>query len=463
MSAINISPQDGPQTLFMSSPADIVFYGGAAGGGKTFALLLEPLRHITTTRGFGAVVFRRLSPQITNEGGLWDESQNIYPSLGALPRESLHDWTFPPFDNRVKFSHMQYEKDRMGWQGSQIPLIIFDELTHFTRKQFFYMMSRNRSVCGIRPYMRAAYNPVPPDDPTGGWIHEFVGWYLDSQGYPMPARSGVVRWFVVVNDTLEWSHDKQDLEARYPEHPPKSFTFVSASLFDNKILMEKDPSYLANLRALGTIDNERLEKGNHFIKPEAGKVFNKAWFKIVDAAPHSLRCVRRWDFAATEKKRSNDPDYTASCKMGTDGNGRFFILDITAEQINPADTDQMVINLAEQDGRGVAVRWEEEGGASGKRDSYRLTGMLAGYDALGVRPQGDKVARSKGTAAQAKVGNIYLLRGAWNQLFLNQMHNFPDGAHDDIPDAVNGAFDDLLESVSEYRELEEAIVELPAW
>ena len=69
---ITIGPQDGPQTTFLTSPADIAIYGGISGGGKSYALLLEPLYHISKVQGFGAVAFRRTTPQLRGEGGLWD-------------------------------------------------------------------------------------------------------------------------------------------------------------------------------------------------------------------------------------------------------------------------------------------------------------------------------------------------------------------------------------------------------
>src|SRR5690554_534113 len=71
-------PQAGPQEQFLKSKADIAIYGGAAGGGKTWALLLEPLSHIANP-GFGGVIFRRTTVQVRNEGGLWDESARMYP------------------------------------------------------------------------------------------------------------------------------------------------------------------------------------------------------------------------------------------------------------------------------------------------------------------------------------------------------------------------------------------------
>src|SRR5690349_5378097 len=89
-----IRPQAGPQEAFLATVADVAVYGGAAGGGKSFGLLLEATRHIHNPK-FGAVIFRRQSTDITKEGALWDESQELYKSLGGIPREGKLDWTFP--------------------------------------------------------------------------------------------------------------------------------------------------------------------------------------------------------------------------------------------------------------------------------------------------------------------------------------------------------------------------------
>ena len=80
-----IRPQPGPQEAFLSSPADIAIYGGAAGGGKTWSILVEPLRHIGK-KGFGAVIFRKNLTQVTNEGGLWDKTFDLSPALGAVSK-----------------------------------------------------------------------------------------------------------------------------------------------------------------------------------------------------------------------------------------------------------------------------------------------------------------------------------------------------------------------------------------
>lgn len=439
---IEIRAQAGPQETFLASQADLVIYGGAAGGGKTFALLMEPLRHVRNPR-FAAVIFRRTAVQVRNPGGLWDESMRLYPLAGASPREYVLEWEFPSGAS-VKFSHMEHDKNRLDWQGSQIPLISFDELTHFSRDQFFYMLSRNRSTCGVRPYMRATCNPVPDDDPVGGWIHEFVGWYIGEDGYAIPERSGVVRWFAVVGDDLQWAQSAAELREMYQGSVPKSFTFIRSTVYDNQKLLQADPGYLANLMALPLVDRERLLGGNWKIKPSAGKVFDRAWFEVVGAAPVGGRTVRFWDLAATEKSVAKpDPDFTAGVLMRRVGDV-YYVLDAIAEQASPGRTDTLMRNTASQDGQAVVVRFEREGGASGVRDARTTTAMLAGYDVRAVPPQGDKVLRAKGLAAQAEAGNVKVVRGAWNDRFLRTLHQFPDGAHDDAVDAASGAFNELV-------------------
>lgn len=423
----------------MSSSADIAIYGGAAGGGKTWALLLEPVRH-HQNKDFGAVIFRRTIPEITHEGALWDEGLKLYPLLDAQANKNERQFTFPS-GARVTFAHLQMEADKENWKSAQVPLIEFDQLETFTRTQFFYMFSRNRSMCGVKPYIRATCNPEP------GWLADFLSWWIAEDGYAIPERSGVIRWMVQENDVIYWADTPEDLQEKHPGSLPKSVTFILSTVYDNQRLLQANPEYLANLKALPLIDRERLlgdpdKGGNWKIKPSAGKVFNKGWFGIVDAVPAGGRELRFWDLAATEKKLKNDPDFTASVK-GKRVNGVTYFLDVTNDQIDPAETDTRMVNTAGQDGRRTSIRFEQEGGASGKRDARHIVTMLTGYDVRGVPPESDKITRAKGLSAQALAGNVKLLRAPWNEMFLNHLHGQPDLPHDDMMDAASGCFNEL--------------------
>ena len=241
---------------FLSSSADIVIGGGAAGVGKSFALLMEPLRHKSVS-GFGVVCFRRTSPQIKAEGALWDTSMQMYNSIGGNAKESVLEWEIDKM--KIKFSHLEYEKNIYDWQGSQIPLIMFDELTHFTKKMFFYLLTSNRSVCGVNPYIRATCNPDPES-----WVADFISWWIDQEtGFSIPEREGKLRYLVVDGDNYIWGDSKAEVIDKAwfmlepivtksgidPNEFVKSVTFIGGSIYDNKELLTVNPAYLGNLLA----------------------------------------------------------------------------------------------------------------------------------------------------------------------------------------------------------------------
>lgn len=435
----NISPQ-GPQDDFLRTPAHIAIYGGAAGGGKTFALLMEALRY-RNVRGFGAVIFRRNAVQVRNKGGLWDTSYELFPSFGGTPKESIMEWEFTS-GATVKFNHMEHEKSKLDWQGSQIPFIGFDELTHFTRDQFFYMLSRNRSTCGVKPYIRATTNPD-----CDSWVRELIDWWINPDtGYAIPERSGKIRWFIMESDQMIWANTAEELMKKTPGCLPKSFTFISSTVFDNKILMEKDPGYISNLKALPRFEREQLLMGNWNIRPTAGIFFQRSYFEIVRAVPKTLSKVRYWDRAATRKTETNDPDYTVGLKLEKDKDNIFYITDIARLQQSPLGVQNVIKSIASQDGVSVRIGIEQDPGQAGVSEADYLMRMLQGYIAKPYKASKDKVTRALPASSQAEAGNIKLLQASWNENFLRELENFPDGSHDDMVDALSGAFLMLTES-----------------
>src|SRR6201988_1641270 len=446
--AATIAAQPGPQTEFLRSPADICIYGGAAGGGKTVGLILEPLRYATRVANFTAVFFRRSTPQITNPGGLWDESQNFYPRLGGIPHVGMREWRWPRA-GRIKFSHLQFDSTVYAWQGAQIALICFDELPPFTAHQFFYMVSRNRSTCGVKPYIRATCNPD-----ADSWVADFLAWWIDREtGLPIPERAGVVRYFIRVAEKLVWADKPEELMQDLPppgDLPPGielpraiSVTFIPAKVFDNPALLQVNPESLAWLLSLPLLERERLLSGNWKIRPAAGLYFKREWCAVVDEVPAELDVVRYWDFAATEKTEFNDPDWTVGIKLGRDQNGVYWLLDMVRGRANPGDVYKLLLNTATQDGKRVRIGFGKDPGQAGKSQALHLVRAFSGFTVAPTPESGDKLTRFGPFSSQCRAGNVKILRGRWNEDLFRVLEGFPDLAHDDEVDACSGALDML--------------------
>ena len=448
---IIIKPQQGPQEQFLSSSADIVLYGGAAGAGKTFALLMEPLRHIEN-KEFGAVVFRRTSPEITAEGGLWDTSFKLYSDYLAEPIQSpkLH-WRFNK-GSKVTFSHLQYEKDLLKWQSSQIPLIMYDELTHFTAKMFWYMLSRNRSTCGVNPYIRATCNPDPDS-----WVCEFLinAGYIDKEtGYPIKEMSGKVEYFVRINNVIHWSNTKEELEEQFKNCKPKSFTFISATIYDNQKLLEINPEYVSNLDALLEYEKKRLKEGNWFARPSAGELFKRQYFEYIEYEDYLTRDpveeIRYWDRAATKPNDKNpDPDYTAGVLMSRCRDGNYYVIDVVRDRLEPGEVEDLILSCIEQDNYMTIVGLEQEPGASGKTEVQSYKNKITNRTVKEFPKTKAKLtcwtplARAVKNSKNNDIGKVFLVKAPWNNMFIQEAEGVTDGSqsgHDDMIDAVSGAF-----------------------
>lgn len=446
---MDIRPQPGPQEMFLSSPADIVIYGGAAGGGKSFALLMEALRHIDNPK-FGAVIFRKNANQIMAEGGLWDTATEIYAPLGAKSSQNPRPkWQFKS-GAKVSFAHLEYEKDKLAWQGSQITYIGFDELTHFTESQFFYMLSRNRSVCGIRPYVRATTNPD-----VDSWVAVFISWWIDPKtGYPIPERSGVLRWMVRYKNKIYWADDPQSLVEQFNGEISlgdcKSVTFIASKLTDNKILMEKDPGYISNLLALPEVEMERLLNGNWKIKPAAGLFFKRTQVNMIEELPNDVvKWVRGWDLAATSEAEGGEPAYTASVLMGKCRSGRYVIADVHNKRYSADEARQAIKVTAQMDKakyKRVKIKLPQDPGQAGKAQAESFIKFLAGFNVMTERESGSKETRAEPFAAQWQHGNVDVLIAPWNEEYFSQLESFPESQFKDMVDASSATFSELEKS-----------------
>lgn len=213
-------------------------YGGAAGGGKSDALVVEALRQVHIPH-YKALILRKTYPQLSE---LIDKSRSYYPRAfpGARYHEGRHQWTFPS-GARVLFGSMQHPQDRTKYQGQAYDFIAFDELTHFTWEEYSYLFSRCRpNGPGTRCYIRATANP-------GGIGHAWV-----KERFITPAPPMTTIWTQVT-----WRNADGSLG-----HGRRSRVFVPARVTDNQKLLENDPGYLLSLAALPAAQRAALLEGN---------------------------------------------------------------------------------------------------------------------------------------------------------------------------------------------------------
>lgn len=173
--------------------------------------------------------------------------------------------------------------------------------------------------------------------------------------------------------------------------------------------------------------------------PLAGGEFKPDMIGTIDAVPAGTRLVRAWDFAGTD----GAGDWTAGALLGAMPDGRYVIADLARMREAPEVVEATMKATAQRDGKNVTVAIPQDPGQAGKAQTRQFTRTLSGFTVTSKPVSGDKITRARPLAAQVNVGNVVMLRGGWNQAMVNEMRNFPNGAHDDQIDALSLAFDDL--------------------
>ena len=389
------------QRAFLLLNCREAFFGGAAGGGKSDALLMAALQYVDVP-GYAAILFRRTYTDLSLPEALMTRAADWLAGTDAVWSAQDKTWRFPS-GATLTFGYLEAERGKYRYQSAAFQYVGFDELTQFSEEQYRYLFSRLRRLkdVAVPLRMRSASNP-------GGLGHEWVRQRLVDQD---PRATGRI--------------------------------FIPAKLDDNPYLDREE--YEAALRELDPVTREQLLHGDWEARPKGNK-FDRTWFEVVEPheVPGGLTKVRYWDLAATEPKAGRDPDYTVGALLGRNGDGTVYVLDVRRDRLDPAGVEALVARTAEQDGRAVAVRMEEEGGASGKMLTQAFARKLAGYDFRGERVTGSKEVRANPLSAAAANGLVKVVRAAWNGPFFDELECFPNvGVHDDQVDAAAGAFSAL--------------------
>jgi predicted phage terminase large subunit-like protein len=401
-----------PQAAFLLLPGLEASYGGAAGGGKSVALLMSALQYVDLP-GYSALIVRQTYPMLSQPGGLIARSHEWLDGTDAVWSGTDHQWRFPS-GATLTFRHMQDIGAECNFQGAEYHFIGIDEVSDFVEPQYQFLFSRLRrgrdSIIPVR--MRAASNPYGPG--------------------------------------LEWCHRRFILDG-----PRRGIVFIPAFLEDNPHIDRE--TYEPTLREVGPVVYRQLRYGDWNVRPQGG-LFEASWFddRFIEMTrvPGGLFLCRFWDLASSDQRRSLEPDYTSGVLLGRDREGELYVLDVVRERLRPLGVEQLLRRTADEDGvlawrqdwRRAMIRVEQEPGSAGKLliDQYSRN-LLAPFDFRGVTPSGSKETRAAPVSARAEAGHVWLVSAAWNKSFLDELCAFPHASHDDQVDALAGAYAQLAQ------------------
>jgi predicted phage terminase large subunit-like protein len=451
-------PPSPKQKVFLGLEAEEALFGGAAGGGKSDALLMAALQYVDVP-GYAAGIFRLTKSDMLKPDAILARATAWLAGTRAWWDEAEHAFKFPTAGapSTLHFGYVQHIGDLDRYQGAAFQFCGIDEAGQWTEYNYRYLFSRLRRVKSmpVPVRMRATANP-------GGKGHEWV-----KRRFIEYARH-VTTGSDARGDIRAARHGGAPLPEPAVYASPPSAEAVEAARAINR---EAQPSYFVpsfkedntgldveayamQLARLDPVTRKQLDEGD-WDAAHGGNFFKPEWFKIVEEAPSGLQWIRSWDMAATEEERGKDPDWTVGTKMavevlpsenkGVPPERRLWIADVERFREEPGPTEKRVEQMAKLDGRRVTIVIEQEPGSAGKSAIHGAkTRTLFGYNVVGMRKTGPKEEYWKPVSSLAHAGNVYLVRGAWNEAFIRELKDLP-GVHDDQADTVGQGFAHLVD------------------
>jgi predicted phage terminase large subunit-like protein len=382
------------------------FFGGAAGPGKSWGLLMAGLQYVDV-EGYHGLLLRPTLGEFEQAGGLIEWSHDWLDGSDAWWNGTKRTWYFPS-KATLRFGYLANEGDLSQYKGPSYSFCGFDELTSFTerlyRGMFRILRQAKGTLEGVPLRMRSASNP---GDIGHAWV-----------------------------------------KARFiePKTREPGAVFVPAWITDNPHM--DYAAYLQSLAHMSPIDRQRLIDGDWDVTEEGGK-FKRGDFRIVDPADvePAVNTIRYWDLAGSEPSDAYpDPDWTVGLLYERAASGTFTIRDVIRGRWQDDRVQATVRRAAEEDGKAVTVYIEQDPGQAGKAQlNHYKRHVLAGYSCYsGMTKLGGKSAakevRARPAAAAAANGLIQIVADCPNlREFLDEVSIFPNGSHDDCVDALSGA------------------------
>ncbi len=444
------------QAAFLLLDCLEAFYGGAGGGGKSDALLMSALQYADIP-GYHALIIRRHVADLTLPNALLDRAHGWLRGRKDVHwNESKNQWQFAS-GATLTFGYLAGSRDIDRYASAEFHFIGVDELTQFSEKVYLDLFARLRApacpACKIEMLSRGHRDRVHQQRKKD--YSECIE--LERQRFRVVRKktehveaAHIPLRMRAASNPGNVGHDW--VKRRFVERlraPAGDRIFVPARLSENPYINRED--YEKSLLNLDPVTRARILKGDWEARSSRG-VLRREWFEVIDHAPAELTLVRYWDTAYQKKKTS---DFTVGVKYGIARNGMGYILHVARAQATPHEVETFIANIAGQDTRTIPIVLQQEPGSGSALwiDSMRR-GVLLGYPIKADPVRGSKFERSQAFRAAAEASNVKILRGAWNEAFLDECEQFsPDEreyAHDDQVDAACGAFTFLAANRREF-------------
>ena len=426
-------------------------------------------------KNFVAMIIRKQMNVMTRVGGIVGEAKKLYKLYSPKVKynNTKNFFTFPS-GAQIGFTQVSTDADAEGLRGAQWSMVLCDESTELDESHVFQIQSRIRSDAVDSDAPRQLILTCNPNPDS--YLRKWVDWWLipegqENAGRPDPEKECAIRYFIRRDGVMYWADTEEELNEMFPpendQDKPVSVQFIAATIYDNPPLIKNNPKYLANLKSLPKVKQERDLYGNWNIREEGSCYWKSQWCKELTTYPARMEfeeIVRAYDFACTLPNASNrDPDYFASVKVGRlkDKKG-YVILDVFRTRIQSGEWMQTIISAAENDEQGTLILIPQEPSVQAKDNVRRMIFDISreGFRARAVSTSKKKLERFKTFADLSQNGFVMYMRDCGNSydhingekkhvsvnnndFWISELESF-DGTgkkgHDDIADCCSDAF-----------------------